>query len=517
MEEDELSDFFTNQINQLLKFGKIENSIFSIQDSVNQLENKEAQHLFLAITELLFKINEASVFIDGLSKGQLDVEVPRHNLMISPFKQLHSNLTHLVWQVQRISEGDFNQEIDFLGDFSIYFNKLIHFLKEKERFEAELKISEEKYRLLAENITDVIWVFNLSQNNYSYISPSVINLTGFTVEEAMQQKLEESLDPKSFEYVMQEIPKSVEAFLANPYQGLSHCDELRQICKNGTYIWIETVTRLQFSSSGEIEIFAVSRNIEMRKQSEMQLQKYATELSQLNADKDRFMQILAHDLRNPFNALLGFTDLLLSNIRDFDVDEIEMQISIVNQTARSTYNLLNDLLLWSQSQSGKLPYEPEKLNFIDICNQVLEGKQNQLAAKNITINCFEIGSICLLSDKNMFKTILRNLISNAIKFTHKNGQIRVFAEIDQENAIITVADNGLGISIDNQKKLFDLTKLYSTEGTEKERGTGLGLLLCKEFVEKHGGKIWVESELGKGSSFKFTMPIFNENTPKSSI
>lgn len=317
------------------------------------------------------KIDEANGFVEGLSKGKLDIEVPRHNLLISPFKQLHANLSHLVWQVQRISEGNYNHKIDFLGDFSIYLNKLIHFLKEKQ-----------------------------------------------------------------------------------------------------------------------------------------QIQK---ELSHLNADKDRFMQILAHDLRSPFNALLGFTDLLIENFREYDFDEIEMQLSIINQTALKTYHLLNDLLLWSQSQSGKLPFEPEKLNFIVICNEILEGKQNQLSSKNLAVNCFESETIFIQSDINMLKTILRNLISNAIKFTPKNGKITIYAKKDQENAIITVSDNGVGMSTENQQKLWDISNPFTTKGTEKEEGTGLGLMLCKDFVEKHGGKIWVESELGKGSSFKFTMPLYDLN------
>ncbi len=512
MNVDELSGFYTDQINQLLEFGKVDNSALAMQDSINQIENKETRSLFLAVRELLAKTNEANSFIDGLSKGQLDVEVPRHNLLISPFKQLHANLSHLVWQVQRISEGDLNQEIDFLGDFSLYFNKLIHFLKEKERFEAELKISEAKYRLLAENITDVIWVFNLTQNKYSYISSTIINLTGFTVEEAMLQKFEDSLSPESFEYVMQTLTNSVKTFLANPTQKVASYDEIQQICKDGRYIWIETVTRLQFSPTGDVEIFAVSRNIEKRKQAELQLIEYTKELDQLNADKDRFMQILAHDLRNPFNALLGFTDLLLSNLREFDYDDIEMQITLVNQTARNTFNLLNDLLLWSQSQSGKLPFNPQKIDFKEHCDELVKTKKKQLFAKNISIECSEVENVFLLSDENMLKTILRNLVSNAIKFTHKNGHIIIRAERDQDKVIISVVDNGVGISFENQTKLFDLKTIYTSHGTENEIGTGLGLLLCKEFAEKHGGIIWVESELGKGSSFKFSIPIFIDDT-----
>ncbi len=512
MNTNDLSVFFTNQINQLLKFGTLEEHGLDVISSIEQIEDKNSKNLFLAVNELISKLEEANNFVSGLSKGNLDVEVPSHNLIISPFKQLHANLSHLVWQVERISEGDLNQEIDFLGDFSRHFNKLVSFLREKECFERELKISEEKYRLIAENITDVIWVFNLTQNRFTYISPSVIHLTGFTVEEAMQQDLEDSLEPKSFEMVKQKLTNAVKVFLANTDQKISNYNEVQQICKDGKYIWIETVTQLQIAENSDVVLLAVSRNIEKRKKTELQLKKYTEELSQLNDDKDRFLQILAHDLRNPFTALLGFSDLLLNNFREYDPQEIEMQLSMISQSAHSTYNLLNDLLVWAMSQAGKLSFNPIELNFVDTCKEIIAGKQNQLASKKIMINCCEAKSIWLMCDKEMFKTILRNLISNAIKFTHKEGEIGIYVDINEEKAIITVYDNGVGISLEDQIKLWDITKPHTTEGTESERGTGLGLLLCKEFVEKHGEKIWIESELGKGSSFKFTMPLYNPTT-----
>ena len=233
-------------------------------------------------------------------------------------------------------------------------------------------------------------------------------------------------------------------------------------------------------------------------------------LLRLNADKDRFITILAHDLRNPFSSILGFLELLSENIHTYTVDEIEHQIHIVNHSAQNTFNLLEDLINWTQSQSGKLPYEPQNLNFSDICLNVVEILKSNASSKNMTINYGKKEVISVYADVNMLKTVLRNLVSNAIKFTHPGGQIDINAEKTQSNITVSVSDNGIGIEPEILNKLFSITQMHSTIGTAAEKGSGLGLVLCKEFVEKHGGKIWVESELGKGSTFKFRLPL-NEN------
>jgi len=233
-------------------------------------------------------------------------------------------------------------------------------------------------------------------------------------------------------------------------------------------------------------------------------------LKKLNADKDRFLQVLAHDLKSPFNSLLGFSDLLLKNLHKYDIDKIEKQLKIIHQTNHKTYNLLEDLLLWSKSQSGKLSFEHQKIVFSEICTEIINNMKHQADTKEISINCFEPEKTVLKADLNMFKTVLRNLISNAIKFTNRNGQINIYTEKNHKNATIIVSDNGVGIEKDNIFKLWDFSQPISTIGTADEKGTGFGLLLCKEFVEKHDCKIWVESELGKGSDFKFTMPLCND-------
>jgi signal transduction histidine kinase len=230
------------------------------------------------------------------------------------------------------------------------------------------------------------------------------------------------------------------------------------------------------------------------------------QLLQLNADKDRFISILAHDLRSPFSSILGFLLLLSDNIRSYTIKEIEEHIKIINQSAQNTYNLLEDLILWTMSQSGKLPYEPQKLIFNEVCKEVMGILKSIANAKNITLNYFIPEEITVFADINMLKTVLRNLVSNAIKFTNPGGRIDIYARKSEANITISVSDNGIGMEPENVQTLFDISKTQTTKGTGDESGTGLGLFLCKEFIEKHGGKIWVESEVGKGSEFKFTLP-----------
>ena len=251
----------------------------------------------------------------------------------------------------------------------------------------------------------------------------------------------------------------------------------------------------------------IAQDITELKQIELKIQQQNNELQKINTDKDQFIAILSHDLKNSFNVILGFSELLIENIHDYDKETIEEHLNIVNDAAKNTYKLLEDILLWIRANSGKLHFEPKKIVFNQLCSEVISNLINNANEKKISIICVENENIFFTADKDMFKTILRNLISNAIKFTNESGEIKIYAEQNQTETIITVSDNGIGIDIENQTNLWNLTQIHTTLGTANEKGTGFGLKLCKEFVEKHNGKIWVESELGKSSDFKFTIPL----------
>jgi signal transduction histidine kinase len=230
------------------------------------------------------------------------------------------------------------------------------------------------------------------------------------------------------------------------------------------------------------------------------------QLEKLNSDKDRFISVLAHDLRNPFNTLIGFSDLLVRNIHKYDLDQIEFKTKIIHKTARQTFHLLNELLIWAKSQAGKLPFEPQEQELLSLVNETVDATELQAESKEIVVKYSAIDDIMVFADPNMLKTILRNLVSNAIKFTNHGGKVEIYAEQCKEEVLIKVSDNGIGIRAEAIKTIFKFDENISTRGTDLEKGTGWGLKLCKEFVEKHGGKIWVKSEPGKGSDFFLTLP-----------
>jgi signal transduction histidine kinase len=255
----------------------------------------------------------------------------------------------------------------------------------------------------------------------------------------------------------------------------------------------------------------LQKQVKARKIADETIVQRNTELRQLNIDKDRFISILGHDLKSPFNGLLGFSELLTKNIRKYDIDKIENFANQINTTAQSTFKLLEDILMWARAQQDSIVFQPQTLNLSTTCENILELLKPSAYAKGISMSFTNSDPINVYADANMLSTVLRNLVSNAIKFTNSDGSININAEQNSENVTISVSDNGVGIPPENLEKLFDISEVLTTKGTEKETGTGLGLLLCKEFVEKHGGKIWVESEEGKGSDFKFTLPCYFES------
>lgn len=259
------------------------------------------------------------------------------------------------------------------------------------------------------------------------------------------------------------------------------------------------------------------KNIMLKKQhkemneAKVEFEQQNQRLIKLDADKNLLLSIIGHDLKNHFYSTLGYSVILHANIREYDIKKIEKQVGYINSSAQQAINLLEDLLMWSNNQSGKLLFNPERFNLTNTSIDVLEGMNFTAFAKSIALTHFASHEIDVFADKYMVKAILRNLISNAIKFTQEGGKINVFIEQRDSNAVLTVADNGVGIESSRVSKLFDISENRTTIGTANEKGTGLGLLLCKDFVEKHDGRIWVESEYEKGSSFKFSIPILKQD------
>lgn len=250
----------------------------------------------------------------------------------------------------------------------------------------------------------------------------------------------------------------------------------------------------------------MSQKIELEEQAK-NMKKANEKLEDLNATKDKLFSIIGHDLSNPFNAIIGFSGLLLKHLDTLDEKEVRRRIGIINDSSKKSYDLLQNLLEWSRSQLGRMEFTPTKIWLVDLVNQNLSMLGANAEAKYIVMNNEISNDLFVYADEYMLNTIVRNLVSNAIKFTDKGGEIKLSAQQYNEVVEISVADNGVGIAYHKINDLFNINSSTTTSGTDNEKGTGLGLLLCKELVEKHKGSILVQSELGIGTIIKFTIPI----------
>lgn len=258
-------------------------------------------------------------------------------------------------------------------------------------------------------------------------------------------------------------------------------------------------------ADGKKYLIGVIHDITERKKSEDSHKENEVRLKGLNTTKDKLFSIIAHDLRTPFDNIIGLTELILENAIDFE--ESEKYIKILNSSAKNTLILLDNLLNWAKSQTGQLNYIPKKIFISNVILEIIALNRLHAETKKISIVYSSSTEIEVYADENMLRTVLRNLISNAIKFTNIGGKIHIYATLKQEHVEISIADNGIGINKEKSKMLFEIISNTTTVGTANENGSGLGLVLCKEFVNKNGGEIWVESEEGKGSNFKFTLPL----------
>jgi PAS domain S-box-containing protein len=258
-------------------------------------------------------------------------------------------------------------------------------------------------------------------------------------------------------------------------------------------------------SNGKNFLVGVVRDMTHSKKAEQALKESETKFRELNSTKDKLFSIIAHDLRGPFNNILSLVELLI--FKAAVVEDSKEYLNMIHSTAHNTLGLLDNLLNWATCQTGQIQCKSEKINVSTVIQEIVELSHSIAKPKNISLTQIEEDIIEIWSDEKMIKTILRNLISNAIKFTRHEGSICISVTAKLNQIEITVSDNGVGINEETRCKLFGITSNISTLGTSNEKGSGFGLVLCKDFVEKLGGNIWVESEEGKGSDFKFVLPL----------
>jgi PAS domain S-box-containing protein len=287
------------------------------------------------------------------------------------------------------------------------------------------------------------------------------------------------------------------------------------IDKSGTELWNQTNIFPVLDASDEVSnLILIDSDITDLKIAEKQIKKQheeielqARELQKTNATKDRLFSIIAHDLKNPFHSILGFTEILQQQYDDITPEKQQEFLNMIHASTQSAYELLENLLDWARTQTKKLNFNPVRLQLRDLAGEVISLQSLQASVKNITlVNDIESDTL-VYADRNMLNTVIRNIVGNAVKYTREGGRVSLSARKNSTNVELMITDNGIGISESERTSLFDLERMNSSAGTSGETGTGLGLIVCHEFMKLNHGQIRVDSEPGKGSTFTLTLPV----------
>jgi PAS domain S-box-containing protein len=363
----------------------------------------------------------------------------------------------------------------------------------------KLKDSEKKYQTLIDLSLDGIYIEN-ERGEILDCNTRGHEMFGYTKEEMLQLSIRDLVPPGFREFVPEIIPDEMatgEAYV-----------ERENMKKDGSIFPTEINTRF-VTLNGEKRLIAYVKDNTSQKAIEKALRESEARLRELNATKDKLLSIIAHDLKNQFNAILGYSEMIRDDADLFDKQTLIEYAADVNSAARSTFNLLENLLHWAMMQKKVAAFKPVQLNLNELVMLVLETIRETARIKGTRLMNHVSADQLIYADRDMLRIVLRNLISNAIKFTPRDGQVEVFArnKEDGQVTIIEIKDNGQGMTPEKMAGLFNFGESQSSLEKEKEAGTGLGLVVCKDFIEKHQGKIWVESEPGKGAAFFMQMPV----------
>ncbi|MCK9220637.1 MAG: PAS domain S-box protein [Bacteroidales bacterium] len=370
----------------------------------------------------------------------------------------------------------------------------------RKQAEEALRKSEEKYRLLVENTHDIIYTLN-PEGIFTFVSRAWINLLGHDLENVIGKPFAPFVHPEDVGVCFAFLQKVIET------KKLQEGVEYRVLHVDGTWRWHTTSgAPLKDNADNIVGFYGIASDITERKLAEAEIKIKNEQLQKLNAEKDKLFSIIAHDLRSPFSPLLGLTEIMVNGINQLGKDELLNLAVNIKKSAETVYRLLENLLDWSRIQRNLVGCDLQSFLLAPMIDQNLQLFMESATKKGILIKPVISENLMVCADQKMLGSIIRNLVSNAIKFTCKGGQVTVSAkQTDDHFTLISVSDTGIGMEKNMVEKIFLFSENTSRRGTDGESSTGLGLIICKDFIEKMGGKIWVESNVGEGSTFYFTV------------
>lgn len=359
--------------------------------------------------------------------------------------------------------------------------------------------NREIFNQLIKNSFDIIVLMD-EKGNQTFVSNSCERILGF--------KPKELIDIPVIDKMIHPDDQSIvrEAFIDIIKNGTHGGTQYRHVHKDGHWVYLEAFGNNLLHDPLIQSVVLNVRDVTERRRAEAKLLENEQRLKELNATKDRFISIIGHDLKNPFNTIIGFSELLLDDVINNNYSDVEQYARHINESSHRVNELLTNLLTWSRTQSGRISFRPEKIELEKILADIKALLNESARNKNIQINIPSGDKNYVLADMDMLHTIIRNLVSNGIKFTPEGGEISIRISSQNEQTTIAVSDTGVGISEEKLANLFQIESAETTLGTNGEKGTGFGLLLTKEFVDHHDGEIWAEQNEGNGVTFNFTLP-----------
>lgn len=488
----------------------------------NTVFNSSPEGVVIEHNGKIFQVNNVFADIFGydnpaelINKEILDIVEKNDIIRIAEYFQLIEKKKNSVHRQEFLGKRKDNTNFYAETSASIFeFNNktftviIVRDITERKEVENAITESEEKYRNIIESIEDFLYTYERINNILKpvFFTSSVKKITGYSQEDFLNDSklLVKIVHPDDLIYVKQKFRALFKSRILN-----SDEIEFRIINRTGNVVWVRNKVNITRGINGKIQkVNGLINNITLRKKTEEDLIKTTDNLVKLNETKDKFISIVSHDLRTPFSSILGFTDLLLTDEELTDIEK-NQYIKYIRDSSKSMLSLVNSLLDWTRLQTGRITIELERIDANSIIEKSINALSGAAFQKNIELISLVGNDVFIFADKELIGQVFNNLISNAIKFTNNDGNIIISVNPSDKNRFLefSVKDNGVGIKEEYLQYLFKVESKFTSEGTSGEKGSGLGLSLVKEIIEKHGGKIRVETEYGKGSDFKFTLPI----------